>query len=212
MLLLLIFRSLLIPLQAALMNLLSFAAALGIVVGIFQHGWLGSVIGVQAGPITPIIPVMVFAVVFGLSMDYEVFLVSRIHEEWRRSGDPSEAVRQGVGNTGRVIIAAAAVMIAVFASVALGSGRELKLVGIALAAAIFLDAVVIRSVLLPAVLELLGRRTWAFPGWLDRRLPRLAIEPPTQPVGVLEEGSVARQTPGIDPSYGRLEDPKWSEN
>ena len=211
-LLLLIFRSLLIPLQAALMNLLSFAAALGIVVGIFQHGWLGSVIGVQAGPITPIIPVMVFAVVFGLSMDYEVFLVSRIHEEWRRSGDPSEAVRQGVGNTGRVIIAAAAVMIAVFASVALGSGRELKLVGIALAAAIFLDAVVIRSVLLPAVLELLGRRTWAFPGWLDRRLPRLAIEPPTQPVGVLEEGSVARQTPGIDPSYGRLEDPKWSEN
>ena len=188
-LLLLIFRSLLIPLQAALMNLLSFAAALGVVVAIFQRGWLGSLIGVQPGPITPIIPVMVFAIVFGLSMDYEVFLVSRIHEEWRRRGDASAAVREGVGHTGRVITAAAAVMIAVFASVALGSGRELKLVGIALAAAIFLDAVVIRSVLLPAVLELLGRRTWSFPRWLDRRLPRLAIEPAAEPARLQDKGT-----------------------
>jgi RND superfamily putative drug exporter len=177
LLLLIVFRSLLIPLQAALMNLLSIAAALGVVQAIFERGWLAGPLGIQPGPIDAFIPVMVFAIVFGLSMDYEVFLVSRIHEEWQHRGDASAAVREGVANTGRVITAAAAVMVAVFASFAAGDDRVLKLFGISMATAVFLDAVVIRSILMPAVLELFGRWTWSFPSWFDRRLPRLAIEP-----------------------------------
>jgi RND superfamily putative drug exporter len=177
LLLLVVFRSLLIPLQAALMNLLSIVAALGVVQAIFERGWLGGVLGIQPGPIEAFIPVMVFAIVFGLSMDYEVFLVSRIHEEWQHRRDNTAAVREGLVRTGRVITAAAAVMIVVFASFAAGDDRVLKLFGISMATAVFLDALVIRTILLPAVLQLLGRRTWAFPGWLERRLPRLAIEP-----------------------------------
>jgi putative drug exporter of the RND superfamily len=182
LLLLVVFRSLVVPLQAALMNLLSIAAALGVVQAIFERGWLGGLIGVQPGPINAFIPVMVFAIVFGLSMDYEVFLVSRIHEEWQLRREASAAVREGLAYTGRVITAAAAVMIAVFVSFALGDERIVKLFGVAMATAVFLDAIVIRSILLPAVLELSGRRTWAFPAWFDRRLPRLAIEPATRPV------------------------------
>ena len=163
LLLLVVFRSLLIPLQAALMNLLSIAAALGVVQAIFERGWLGGPLGIQPGPIDAFIPVIVFAIVFGLSMDYEVFLVSRIREEWQHHGDASAAVREGLARTGRVITAAAAVMITVFASFAAGDERVLKLFGIALATAVFLDAIVIRTVLLPAVLELLGHRTWAPP-------------------------------------------------
>jgi putative drug exporter of the RND superfamily len=176
LLLLVVFRSLLIPLQAALMNLLSIAAALGVVQAVFQRGWLGGLLGVQPGPIEAFIPVMMFAIVFGLSMDYEVFLVSRIHEEWQHRHDASGAVREGLIRTGRVITAAAAVMVAVFASFAAGNDRVLMLFGLGMATAVFLDAIVIRTILLPAVLELLGRRTWSFPGWLNRRLPRLAIE------------------------------------
>jgi RND superfamily putative drug exporter len=186
LLLLVVFRSLVIPLQAALMNLLSIAAALGVVQAIFERGWLAGLIGVQPGPIDAFIPVLVFAIVFGLSMDYEVFLVSRIHEEWQHRGDASAAVREGLASTGRVITAAAAVMVAVFASFAMGDDRVLKLFGVAMATAVFLDAIVIRSVLMPAVLELFGRRTWAFPRWFDRRLPRLAIEPAAQPVPLEE--------------------------
>src|SRR6266540_3047863 len=189
LLLLIVFRSLLIPLQAALMNLLSIAAALGVVQAIFERGWLAGLIGVQPGPIDAFIPVMVFAIVFGLSMDYEVFLVSRIHEEWQYRGDASTAVREGLANTGRVITAAAAVMVAVFASFAAGDDRILKLFGIAMATAVFLDAIVIRSILMPAVLELFGRRTWAFPSWADRRLPRLAIEPVVQPAPAMDEAA-----------------------
>jgi RND superfamily putative drug exporter len=181
LLLLIVFRSLVIPVQAALMNLLSIAASLGVVQAIFERGWLAGVIGVQPGPIEAFVPVMVFAIVFGLSMDYEVFLVSRIHEEWQHRGDASAAVREGVASTGRVITAAAAVMVAVFSSFAAGDDRALKLFGVAMATAVFLDAIVIRSILMPAVLELFGRRTWAFPRWADRRLPRLAIEPTTKP-------------------------------
>jgi len=132
---------------------------------------------------------MVFAIVFGLSMDYEVFLVSRIHEEWQHRGDASAAVREGLSRTGRVITAAAAVMVAVFASFAAGDDRVLKLFGVAMATAVFLDAIVIRSILMPAVLELSGRYTWAFPRWADRRLPRLAIEPAAQPVPALDEAA-----------------------
>ncbi len=178
LLLLVVFRSLSIPLQAAAMNLLSILASLGVVQAVFQRGWLGGLFDVQPGPIEAFIPVMVFAIVFGLSMDYEVFLVSRVHEEWLRRGDNSAAVREGIVRTGRVITAAAAVMIVVFASFVAGDERVLKLFGLALAVAVFLDAIVIRMILLPAVLELLGRANWWFPGWADRRLPRLAIEPP----------------------------------
>jgi RND superfamily putative drug exporter len=189
LLLLVVFRSLLIPLQAALMNLLSIAAALGVVQAIFERGWLAGLIGVQPGPIDAFIPVMVFAIVFGLSMDYEVFLVSRIHEEWQHRGDASAAVREGLARTGRVITAAAAVMVAVFASFAAGDDRVLKLFGVAMASAVFLDAIVIRSILMPAVLELFGSRTWAFPHWFDRRLPRLAIEPARRPEPALDEAA-----------------------
>jgi RND superfamily putative drug exporter len=189
LLLLVVFRSLLIPLQAAMMNLLSIAAALGVVQAIFERGWLAGLIGVQPGPIDAFIPVMVFAIVFGLSMDYEVFLVSRIHEEWQHRGDASAAVREGLARTGRVITAAAAVMVAVFASFAAGDDRVLKLFGIAMATAVFLDAIVIRSILMPAVLELFGSRTWAFPRWFDRRLPRLAIEPVAPPAPLLDEAA-----------------------
>jgi RND superfamily putative drug exporter len=132
---------------------------------------------------------MVFAIVFGLSMDYEVFLVSRIHEEWQHRDDASAAVREGVARTGRVITAAAAVMVAVFASFAMGDDRVLKLFGVSMATAVFLDAIVIRSILMPAVLELFGRSTWTFPSWLDRRLPRLAIEPAVPPVPALEKAA-----------------------
>jgi RND superfamily putative drug exporter len=187
LLLLVVFRSLLIPLQAAFMNLLSIAAALGVVQAIFERGWLAGLIGVQPGPIEAFVPVMVFAIVFGLSMDYEVFLVSRIHEEWQHRGDASAAVREGVASTGRVITAAAAVMVAVFSSFAAGDDRALKLFGVAMATAVFLDAIVIRSILMPAVLELFGSRTWAFPSWFDRRLPRLAIEPARQPAPAFDE-------------------------
>jgi putative drug exporter of the RND superfamily len=177
LLLLVAFRSLLIPIQAALMNLLSIVAALGVVQAIFERGWLGGLLGIQPGPIEAFIPVIVFAIVFGLSMDYEVFLISRIHEEWQHRRDNTAAVREGLVRTGRVITAAAAVMVVVFASFAAGDDRELKLFGISMTTAVLLDALVIRTILLPAVLQLLGRRTWACPSWLQRRLPRLAIEP-----------------------------------
>ena len=181
LLLLVVFRSLVIPIQAAVMNLLSIGAALGVTVAVFQWGWLGGVFGVAKGPVDPWLPVMLFAIVFGLSMDYEVFLVSRIREEWLRRGDPSRAVVEGVATTGRVITAAATIMICVFLAFVLGPQREVKLFGLSLASAVFLDAFVIRSLMLPAVLELLGRRTWAFPRRLGARLPRLGIEPELRP-------------------------------
>ncbi len=176
LLLFVVFRSLVIPVQAAVMNLLSIGASLGVVVAIFQWGWLGSFFNVKGGPIQAFIPVMLFAIVFGLSMDYEVFLISRIHEEWTRRGDANEAVTSGLGSTGRVITAAATIMICVFLSFVLGGERVLELFGLSLATAVFLDAFIVRSLLLPSVLHLLGRTTWALPDWLDTRLPHIAIE------------------------------------
>jgi putative drug exporter of the RND superfamily len=176
LLLMVVFRSAVVPIQAALMNLLSIGASLGVVVAVFQWGWLGGVFGVTGGPIDAFIPVFLFAIVFGLSMDYEVFLMSRIHEEWTRRRDASGAVVAGVSTTGRVITAAAAIMVCVFLSFAAGDERVLKLFGLSLATGVFVDAFVVRSLLLPAVLQLLGRRTWALPGWLERRLPHLAID------------------------------------
>jgi len=181
LLLLIVFRSLVIPLQAAVMNLLSIGASLGVAVAVFQYGWLSSAVGVQAGPIDAFIPVMLFSIVFGLSMDYEVFLVSRIHEEWVRRGDARRAVVEGLAKTGRVITAAAAIMICVFLAFALNDDRAVKLFGASFAVAVFIDAFVVRSLLLPALLQLLGRRTWWLPAALDRRMPHLAIEPPVLP-------------------------------
>jgi putative drug exporter of the RND superfamily len=192
LLLMVVFRSVVIPVQAAVMNLLSFAASLGVVVAIFQWGWFGGLLGVTGGPIDAFIPVFLFAIVFGLSMDYEVFLVSRIREEWARSGDSSGAVVGGVATTGRVITAAAAIMVCVFLSFALGDDRVLKLFGLSLAAGVFLDAFVVRSLLLPAVLQLLGRITWKLPDWLDRRLPHLAID------GELVEARPGTPRPAFD--------------
>jgi putative drug exporter of the RND superfamily len=175
-LLLVIFRSLVIPVQAAIMNLLTIGAALGVTVAVFQWGWFASVLGVQPGPIEPWMPVIMFAIVFGLSMDYEVFLVSRVREQWTRKLDASAAVTDGIALTGRVISAAAAIMVCVFLSFTLGNDRTLKEFGFGLAVAVFLDALVVRCVLLPAVLELLGPATWWLPRRLDARLPHINID------------------------------------
>jgi RND superfamily putative drug exporter len=176
LLLFVIFRSLVIPIQAALMNLLSIGGALGVTVLVFQDGFLADALGVTKGPVEPWIPVLMFAVVFGLSMDYEVFLISRVREEWIRQRDAGAAVADGIAYTGRVISAAAAIMICVFLSFMLGDERSVKEFGFGLAAAVFLDALVIRCVLLPAVLEILGPTTWKLPHWLDAHLPRIRIE------------------------------------
>jgi RND superfamily putative drug exporter len=181
LLLVLVFRSIAIPIQAAVMNLLSVGASLGVAVAVFQYGWLGGLFGVKAGPIEAFIPVILFAIVFGLSMDYEVFLVSRIHEAWTRGRDPRAAIVDGLACSGRVVTAAATIMVCVFVSFLLGDQRVVKLFGLCLASAVFLDAFVVRSLLLPSVLALLGRRTWALPSVLERRLPRIAIEAPAEP-------------------------------
>jgi putative drug exporter of the RND superfamily len=177
LLLVAVFRSIAIPIQAAVMNLLSVGAALGVTVAVFQKGWLGTVFNVTPGPIESFIPVILFAIVFGLSMDYEVFLVSRIHEAWARRKDPTAALIDGVGSTGRVVTAAATIMVCVFISFVLGDDRIVKMFGLGLASAVFLDAFVVRSLLLPAVLTLLGERTWKLPRRLERRLPYISIEP-----------------------------------
>jgi len=191
LLLLIVFRSLVIPVQAALMNLLSIGASLGITQAIFERGWLGGVFGVQAGPIDAFIPVLAFAIIFGLSMDYEVFLVSRIHEQRARRGDSRRAVAEGLALTGRVVTAAAAIMICVFLSFMLGENRVIKEFGLSLASAVFLDAVLVRCLLLPAVLELLGEWTWRIPARLDRLLPRLSIEGSAPTLSADEEAELS---------------------
>jgi RND superfamily putative drug exporter len=177
LLLMAVFRSVFIPIKAAAMNLLSIGAALGVVTLVFQDGHFADLLAVGSGPIESFVPVMLFAIVFGLSMDYEMFLVSRIHEEWLQTGDASRAVRNGVATTGRVITAAAAIMVVVFASFALAGQRVITEFGLGLAMAILLDAVIIRCLLVPALMQLVGRFAWWFPSWLERRLPRVAIEP-----------------------------------
>ncbi|HWC36972.1 MAG TPA: MMPL family transporter, partial [Acidimicrobiales bacterium] len=177
LLLMAVFRSLVIPIKAAVMNLLSVGAAFGVIVAVFQWGWLGSVVGIsRTGPIDPWIPLMLFTILFGLSMDYEVFLLSRIREEWRRTGDNATAVADGLAKTARVITAAAAIMVCVFASFVIGDVRVLKVFGLGLAVAVFIDATIVRMVLVPAVMELLGKANWWFPRRLDRIVPRLGVE------------------------------------
>jgi RND superfamily putative drug exporter len=175
-LLLAVFRSMLVPVKAVVMNLLSIGAAYGVIVAIFNWGWLSSVLGTRgSGPIEPFVPMMLFAIVFGLSMDYEVFLLSRIREEYDRTNDNALAVADGLAATARVITAAAAIMVMVFASFVLGDLRVIKLFGIGLASAILIDATLVRVVLVPATMELLGDRNWWFPRWLEW-IPRLHVE------------------------------------
>jgi RND superfamily putative drug exporter len=177
-LLAIVFRSLVIPLTAAIMNLLSIAAAFGILVAVFQWGWAGSLFQVnQTGPIEAFLPVMMFAILFGLSMDYEVFLITRIQEEYLKSGDNRTAVRNGLAATGKTITAAALIMILVFGAFILGGIRVIKEFGLGLAGGIAVDAVVIRMAVVPAVMLLLGKSNWWFPAWLDRILPRVMVDP-----------------------------------
>jgi RND superfamily putative drug exporter len=184
LLLAVVFRSLLIPVKAGIFNLLSIAGAFGVVTLIFQDGHLASLFGDATGPIESFLPIMVFAVVFGLSMDYEVFLVSRMHEEWVHTKDATYAVRHGLAMTGRVVTAAAIIMIAVFGAFAIGNERALAMMGVGFASAIFIDAFIIRLLLLPAVMHIVGPAMWWMPAWLERRLPRLAIEAEEHPEAV----------------------------
>jgi putative drug exporter of the RND superfamily len=178
LLLMVVFRSLLVPLKAVIMNLLSIGAAYGIVVAVFQWGWGGGLLDIEGAPIEPFVPMMLFAIVFGLSMDYEVFLLSRVREEWDRTGDSRTSVADGLASTARVITAAAAIMVVVFGSFLGESDRVVKLFGLGLSMAVLIDATIVRMLLVPATMELLGDRNWWIPRWLDRILPRVHIEAP----------------------------------
>jgi RND superfamily putative drug exporter len=190
LLLMAVFRSVVIPVKAAAMNLLSVAAAYGVIVAVFQWGWGGSIIGIgSTGPIDPWIPLMMFTILFGLSMDYEVFLLSRMREEWLRTKVNSTAVADGLAKTARVITAAAAIMICVFGSFVIGDPlRVLKVFGLGLAASIVIDASLVRMVLVPSVMEVLGRANWYMPRWLDEKVPRLGVE-------IDVEGDIAGRRP-----------------
>jgi RND superfamily putative drug exporter len=206
LLLMVVFRSVLVPLKAAIMNLLSIGAAYGVIVAIFQWGWFGDQVGIgREGPIESWVPIMLFAILFGLSMDYEVFLLSRIREEYNKTGNNEEAVANGLASTARVITAAAAIMITVFLVFALsGDIRALKLFAIGLAVAILVDATIVRLILVPSTMELLGSANWWLPRWLDRILPdvhieavddELPLDPPSEP----GEGSGGDDAPEREP-------------
>ena len=176
LLLMAVFRSLVVPLKAVIMNMLSIGAAYGVLVAVFQWGWLGGLIGIEPGPIEPFMPMMLFAVLFGLSMDYEVFLLSRMKEEYERTGDAVNSVADGLAATARVITAAALIMVFVFGSFVFEDQRAIKMFGLGLAAAVAADASLVRMLIVPSTMELLGARNWWLPGWLDRILPNLNVE------------------------------------
>lgn len=186
-----VFRSVVIAIKAAIMNLLSIGAAYGVVVAIFQLGWGGSIIGVDKGPVEVFLPMMMFAILFGLSMDYEVFLISRVREEYLKTGDTGTAVANGLTATARVITAAAAIMVTVFLAFVLGPDRIIKEFGIGLATAIFVDATIVRVFLVPSTMELLRDANWWMPKWLDRLLPNINVEGPDR--GPLPEGTAGGQ-------------------
>ncbi|HSY14983.1 MAG TPA: MMPL family transporter [Jatrophihabitantaceae bacterium] len=193
LLLMLAFRSIVVPLTAALMNLFAAGASFGVIVAIFQWGWGAEALGIgKGGPIEAFAPVLFFAILFGLSMDYQVFLVSRMHEEWIHTGDNRRAIRVGQAETGGIITAAAFIMITVFGGFILGDNRVVKLIGIGLASAIFIDAFILRTILVPSVMHLMGKANWWFPKWLDRITPRVSVEPP-------EEHAISQGDPGDDP-------------
>ena len=190
LLLMLVFGSLLVPLKAVILNLLSIGAAYGAMVAVFQWGWFGSLLGVTGGaPIEPWAPMMLFAIVFGLSMDYEVFLLTAIKERFDHTGDNSEAVTSGLASTARVITAAAAIMVMVFGGFLTNGDRSIKMIGFGLAAAVLIDATVVRMLLVPATMELLGARNWWMPRWLRRVLPTVSLE-----------SSPSRPAVGLQPS------------
>lgn len=190
------FRSLTLPLLGAGMNLLAAGAAFGVIVAVFQWGWGASLIGIgEGGPIEPFVPMILFALLFGLSMDYQVFLVSRIAEIYHGNGDTREAIRRGLAEVSRVIIAAASIMVVVFGSFVTSDARVMKLLGLGLAAAVFVDAFVVRVVLMPALMRLFGNANWYLPRWLDRILPHLEVE-----------GEVERKAPAED--AGRTPEPQ----
>jgi RND superfamily putative drug exporter len=196
LLLMAVFRSIAIPLTAAVMNMLSAAAAFGVVTAVFQNGWGASLLGIdKTGPIEAFLPVLMFPILFGLSMDYEVFLVTRIFEEWHRRRDNAAAVTHGLAATGRTITAAAAIMVLVFGAFVLGGERVIELFGVGLASAVLLDAVIVRSVLVPAVMLMLGELNWKLPRVLDRVLPHFRVE-----------GSAAREA-GSQADLGRAGEP-----
>ncbi|HEY7010795.1 MAG TPA: MMPL family transporter, partial [Jatrophihabitantaceae bacterium] len=194
LLLLIAFRSLVIPLTAAVMNLLAVAGAFGLVVAIFQYGWFSDAMGAgPGGPIDAWIPVMLFAILFGLSMDYQVFLVSRMHEEWVHTKDNERAVTVGQAETGGIITAAAIIMIAVFLGFLLTPGRPIKIFGTGLAAAVFLDAFILRTMLVPSLMHMFGKANWYFPKWLNRITPRVSVEPPDEESGWVDEAPEPEQ-------------------
>ena len=176
LLLMAVFRSLVVPLKAVIMNMLSIGATYGVAVALFQWGWFGGVLGIEPAPIEPFIPMMLFAILFGLSMDYEVFLLSRMKEEYERTGDPVNSVADGLAATARVITAAAAIMVVVFGSFVLEDNRVIRLFGFGLATAIAIDATLVRMLIVPSTMELLGARNWWLPKWLDRIIPNLRVE------------------------------------
>jgi putative drug exporter of the RND superfamily len=197
-LLMLVFRSLVIPAMASVMNLLSVGAALGVMNAVFNWGWGSSALGLSSGaPVEVFLPVIMFSVLFGLSMDYEVFLVSRIREEWNRTGDNRVAVTSGQALTGKVITAAASIMILVFLSFLLNNDIIIQQFGVGLAAAIIIDAFIVRTVLVPAVMHLSGPANWWLPGWLDRLLPHLAVDIPDTPPS--PRTTPVRDRPGARP-------------
>ncbi|MEI6362231.1 MAG: MMPL family transporter [Actinomycetes bacterium] len=176
--LMLLFHSLLVPLTAAITSLLSFAAAMGITVAVFQWGWLNGPLGIPGtGPIIPFLPIMVFSILFGLSMDYQVFLVSRMQEEWNRTGNNHAAVRRGLAGSGRVVVIAAAIMSSVFLAFVPSTNSTIKLFGVALASAVLIDAFIVRLVLVPSLMSMFGKANWWLPRWLDKILPEVHIEP-----------------------------------
>jgi RND superfamily putative drug exporter len=177
-LLLIAFRSVVVPLTAAVMNLLAAGASFGVVVAFFQWGWGSEALGLgQAGPVQAFLPPFLLAILFGLSMDYQVFLVSRMHEEWVHTRDNRRAIMVGQAATGRVITAAATIMVCVFTAFVFGGERVVAEFGVGLASAVLIDAFILRTILVPALMHLFGRANWWLPRWLDRRLPHLAVEP-----------------------------------
>jgi RND superfamily putative drug exporter len=190
LLLLVAFRSVVVPLTGAVMNLLAAGASFGVVVAFFQWGWGSDSFGLgKSGPVEAFLPAFMLAILFGLSMDYQVFLVSRMHEEWVHTRNNRRAVTVGQSSTGRVITAAATIMICVFMAFVFGGQRIIAEFGIGLAAAVFLDAFLLRTILVPALMHMFGRTNWWLPRWIDSWLPHLAVEPreDSEPVPALAD-------------------------
>ncbi len=210
LLLMMVFRSLLVPLKAVIMNMLSIASAYGIVVAIFQWGWGGDLLGIEPAPIEPFIPMMLFAIVFGLSMDYEVFLLSRVREEFDRTGDPVNSVADGLAATARVISAAAAIMVVVFGAFLLEDMRVIKIFGVGLATAVLIDATLVRMLLVPSTMQLLGARNWWLPKWLDRIVPSINVEG-TATAETLQANGISGHQPTSDGNRTTLDHDSDSE-